>query len=111
MLNFGDIFGKIQSFQEEMKKTQSRLEGIVIEGQAGGGMVTVQVNGLRKVLKTDIDQALIDGKDKEMIGDLVAAAINQAMEKADLIYKEEMAKTAQSSLPQIPGLDPGKLGF
>ncbi len=111
MMNFLDMFGKLKGMQDAMKKTKEQLDQLSIEGSAGGGMVKVIVNGNRKLLKIEIDPAIINKEDPEMMADLIAAAVNQAMDKADAVSKEEIGKVTKEFMPNIPGFDPSKLGF
>jgi len=107
MFNFLDAFGKLQQLQDGIKRTREQLDSIVLEGEAGGGMVKVSVNGNRRVLKIQVDPEIL--KDKEMTEDLVAAATNKALEKAEQTYRELLSKTTSEYLPNIPGLDISKM--
>ena len=111
MMNFLDIFGKIKDMQEAMKKTRERLENVTVDAEAGGGMVRVKANANRKIMKIEVDPMLINKEDPEMMTDLVTAAVNLALEKSDVISKEEISKVTKEYLPNIPGLDPSKFGF
>jgi len=102
-----DLINKLKEVQAKMKEAQENLVNIVIEGESGAGMVKVKVNGLKKVISIHIDDELIKPGDKEMLTDLVIAAINKAMLEADNASKEMMKKSAGEFLPNIPGLDFG----
>lgn len=111
MLNFSDMFGKIKEMQAEMEKTREKLEFLTVEASAGGGMVTVTANGNRKILKVKIDPDIIDKNDPELMEDLIAAAVNIALEEAEKLAREEIAKVSQNAMPNIPGLDMSQFGM
>ncbi|MBO6760299.1 MAG: YbaB/EbfC family nucleoid-associated protein, partial [Roseivirga sp.] len=67
------------------------------------------VNGKKSVISIDIDESLLSKDDKEMLQDLTVAAINNAMEKADARAKEEIKKSTDGLMPNIPGMDLGNL--
>ena len=111
MLNPFEMFGKIKEMQEAMKKTKERLDQITVEGEAGGGMVRVLANANRKILKINIDPAIINKEDPELMNDLIAAAVNQVLDKAEILGRDEISKVTKDHLPNIPGLDLSKLGL
>jgi DNA-binding YbaB/EbfC family protein len=90
---------KIEKAVEQAKETLADLE---VEGEAGGGLVQVKMNGRFEVRRIAIDPKAIDPADKGMLEDLVAAAVNAAMEKARVLADETMEK-ATGGL-RIPGL-------
>ena len=90
---------KIEKAVEQAKETLADLE---VEGEAGGGLVQVKMNGRFEVRRITIDPKAMDPADKGMLEDLVAAAVNAAMEKARLLSEETMEK-ATGGL-RIPGL-------
>lgn len=101
----GQIAGlmrQAQQMQENMKKAQDALADINVEGAAGGGLVKVTMNCKHDVKRVAIDPSLFDD-DRDMIEDLVAAAFNDALRKAEATAQEKMAGvTAGMSLP--PGM-------
>jgi len=97
----GNIMQQAQKMQEDMQKAQAELESIEVTGEAGGGMVSILMTGKREVRKVSIDDALV-GDDKEMLEDLVAAAINDAVHKVSKIKKEKMGDVT-SGIPLPPG--------
>ena len=80
--------------QGRMKDMQDNLRRLKAEGTAGGGMVTVEVNGQQQVLSCRIEQSLFDDGDREMVEDLVVSAVNQALEKIKQATADEMGKLA-----------------
>ena len=88
--------GKMKGIQEQMKAER-------VTGSAGAGMVQAEVNGLGEMLRLTIDPALIERGDREMIEDLVPAAVNQAQEKARQLNSEAMQSLTEGM--DVPGLD------
>jgi DNA-binding YbaB/EbfC family protein len=91
----------VQSMQENMKKMQDQLALIEVEGQAGAGMVKVIMTCKNDVKRVSIDPSLL-GDDKDMLEDLVAAAFNDAVRKAEATSQEKMAGLT-AGLPLPPG--------
>lgn len=92
----------LQQMQNRIQKIQEELGETLVEGSAGGGMVTVQVTGLKAVVGVRIAPDAIDSADAEMLEDTILAAINDAMEKADELAADKMA--AVTGGIRIPGL-------
>ena len=80
---------KAQEMQSQMEKAQAELNSIEIEGQSGGGMVTVTVNGHKELVSLNIDPEILT-EDKEMIEDLILAAVNQGLQNAGKVAEEKM---------------------
>lgn len=112
---FGDLgrlaglLTKPNKIREEMDKLQARLGQVTAEGQSGGGMVTVRVNGKFAVLSCRLSDEAIALQDREMLEDLIAAAANQAMDKARVGIAVETQKLA-TELGLPPGLNLPGLG-
>jgi|SRR5579863_4488197 len=87
MKNAHEIQGRMKDLQENLRRLRA-------EGTAGGGMVTVEVNGQQQVLSCRIEQSLFDDGDREMVEDLVVSAVNQALEKIKQAAADEMGKLA-----------------
>jgi DNA-binding YbaB/EbfC family protein len=97
----GGLMKQAQMMQDNMKKAQEQLATIEVEGQSGGGMVKVVMTCRNSVKRISIDPAVMD--DKEMLEDLLAAAVNDAVRKAETTSQEKMgALTAGMQLP--PGM-------
>lgn len=95
----GNIMKQAQQMQENMQKLQEELAKAEITGQSGGGMVSVIMNGRHEVRRVSIDPSLLSD-DKDMLEDLVAAAINDAVHKIDATSQERMASmTSGLNLP------------
>ena len=103
--NMGNLMKQAQKFQAKIAKLQEELGERTIEASAGGGMVTVVVNGNQEILSIKIDQEVVDPDDVEMLQDLILAAINDGMTRAKNMVNEEMGKlTGGLNIPNIPGL-------
>ena len=95
------LMKQAQQMQENMKKMQDQLASVEVEGQSGAGMVKVQMTCKYDVRRVSIDDSVMD--DKEMLEDLVAAALNDAVRKVEAATQEKMAGvTAGLNLP--PGM-------
>ena len=108
-MDMSNMFGKIQEMQSKLKEVQENLDKINADGESGGGMVKVVVNGRKKVLSIAIEESLLIPQDKEMLQDLVVAAVNNALQKVELLSNEELKKTTEGIIPNIPGLDFSKM--
>ncbi|GLR11213.1 MULTISPECIES: YbaB/EbfC family nucleoid-associated protein [Chitinimonas] len=98
----GNLMKQAQQMQDNMKKAQEELANVEVEGQSGAGMVKIVMNCHHLVRRISIDQSVIDD-DKEMLEDLIAAAFNDALRKAEQTSQEKMAGfTAGLNLP--PGM-------
>jgi hypothetical protein len=102
-MGMGDIMKQAQKMQEKMQKIQDELADLQVEASSGGGMVTVVANGKQEILEVRIDKQVVDPEDVEMLEDLVVAAVNQAMEKAQELANDEMGKAAGGMLGNLPG--------
>jgi len=94
---------QVKALQEKMAKMQADLALKTVEASAGGGMVIVTVNGRQEVLTIRIDPQVVDPGDVEMLQDLIAAAINDGLRKAQEMAAAEMGKLAGGL--NIPGLN------
>lgn len=97
----GSIMQQAQKMQEDLKKAQEELNAMQVMGESGGGLVTILMTGKREARKVTIDSSLL-GDDKDMLEDLVAAAINDAVNKVAKMKKEKMADVT-AGLPLPPG--------
>jgi DNA-binding YbaB/EbfC family protein len=100
MPNFDDIMKMAQNAQAELMKTQEGLDNIEVEGVSGGGLVKIRASAKGRIIAVEIDESLLAPSEKQMVEDLVAAALNDARAKADQTAQQEMSKmTAGLSLP------------
>jgi len=99
----GELMKQAQSMQENFQKAQEELAAMEVNAESGGGLVKVVMNGKREVKKISIDDSLL-GDDRDMLEDLVAAAINDAVHRVEKMKKEKMSGlTAGIQLP--PGMN------
>ncbi len=100
--NMQQLARQAQKLQQQMAKLQEELETREYEASAGGGMVTVKVNGKHEVLGIEIKPEAVDPDDVEMLQDLVLAAVNEAMRQATDTTEREMGKVTGGL--NMPGL-------
>jgi DNA-binding YbaB/EbfC family protein len=99
MKGLGDIMKQAQQMQANMQKMQEDLANAEVKGEAGAGLVSVLMTGRHDVKRVHIDQSLLS-EDKEMLEDLLAAAVNDAVRKIEVQNREQMQKmTAGMGLP------------
>lgn len=102
MANFGKLMKQAQQMQAKMAQLQEELAKTEFEVSSGGGMVTVRMNGQQEVLAVKIEEEVFKEGDKEMLEDLIVAAINEARQKASDMAKEQMSSLTGGM--NIPGL-------
>lgn len=98
----GNLLKQAQDMQGRIAKIQEELAHKTVEGSAGGGMVQVTVNGQFNLVSVKIEPSVISGDDKEMLQDLILAAVNDGMRKAREMVSTEMSKITGGF--KIPGL-------
>lgn len=97
---------QVQKMQAEMQRVQNELGNKTVTEEAGGGMIKSTANGNREIISVEIDPQVINSEEKEILEDLVVAAINKALESAAKLAEEEMAKVTKGMIPpgmNIPG--------
>ena len=100
--NMNNMMKQVKKMQEQMEKAQQDIEEKEFESTSGGGVVSATVNGRKEVIAIKIDPDVIDPEDGEMLEDLIIAAINDAMKKADEYSGQTMGKLTGGL--NIPGL-------
>ena len=105
MFDMMKMMGKVKEMQARLKEAQDNLANLKVSAESGGGMVKVTVNGKKQVIAIDIDSSILRGEDRTLIQDLVVAAVNKANEEAEVLAKEELRKSTEGILPNIPGMD------
>jgi len=116
LANLGSLLKQAQQMGGRMKEITEVLKTKRAEGTAGGGLVTVEVNGLGEVLSCRIDPSLVSSGDRELIEDLLPAAVNQAIERSRQLHAEAMSSLTaglelpglESMLAQLSGGNPDK---
>jgi len=108
--DLASMFGNREQIQQQMEQMQQQLASKTVEAEAGGGAVRVTVNGQQEVQQVQIEPSMLaaligegDATDREMIEELITAATNAALSKAQQLAQEEMAQMAQGM--NLPGLD------
>lgn len=102
MKGFGNMMKEAQKLQEKMLAMQEEIAKRKVEATAGGGMVTVEVNGKQEILSIKIDPEVISKDDAQMLEDLVLAACNEALRKSRELVQQELGKLTGGM--KIPGL-------
>lgn len=102
MNNMNQMMKQVKKMQEQMLKAQEELADKVVTGTSGGGAVSVEVNGHKKVLSINLKPEVVDPEDIEMLQDLVMTAVNDALTKAEDLANDDMSKFTGGM--RIPGL-------
>ena len=89
--NIGNMMKQAQQLQANMQRAQAEIASLEVTGEAGGGMAKVQMTGKHQVQRVVLDPSIISADDKEMLEDLVAAAINDAVQKVERATQEKMS--------------------
>lgn len=97
----GNIMKQAQEMQEKMQKMQEEAANVTVDGESGAGMVKVTMTGRHDVRKVDIDESLMS-EDKDMLEDLLAAAVNDAVRKVEQASKDKMEELTKG-IPLPPG--------
>jgi DNA-binding YbaB/EbfC family protein len=110
-MDFTKMMGQMKDMQarlkESMDKAQENLATITTTSEAGGGVVKAQMNGKRELIGLSIDPDLLKTENKKMVQDLVISAVNMALENIEPKIKEEMQKSTEGIVPNIPGMNMG----
>ncbi len=101
--NMGGLMQKAQKMQEDMKKTQEALGSIEVTGESGSGLVKVTMTCRHDVRRVQIDPSLVVADEVDMLEDLIAAALNDAVRKAEATSNEKMSAVT-AGFPMPPGL-------
>jgi len=105
MFDMMKMMGKMKEVQARLKEAQDRLALLKVVGESGAGMVKATVNGKRQLIALDIDAAILKTEDKTVLQDLIIAAVNKASDDAEAQAKEQLKKSTEGLLPNIPGMD------
>lgn len=105
-MNPFEMMKNIKAIQEQMQTFQSRLPGLQVTGESGGGMVKVTMDGTFRVTRVELDQDIVDPKDREFLQDLVCAASTDAHTKMKELLAREM-----SGMAGMAGLNPAMFGM
>jgi len=105
MFDMMKMMGKMKEVQARLKEAQDNLALLKVSGESGGGMVKATVNGKRQLIALDIDAAILKSEDKTILQDLIIAAVNKASDDAEVQAKEQLKKSTEGLIPNIPGMD------
>ena len=98
----GGLMKQAQQMQEKMQKMQEEIAQLEVTGESGAGLVKITINGAHNCRRINIDPSLMED-DKEMLEDLIAAAFNDAVRRAEELQKEKMASVT-AGMPLPPGM-------
>jgi hypothetical protein len=101
-MDMNQIMQQAQQFQQKLQSMQAELSQKQVSATVGGGMVTATVNGQHELIELTIEKEVLDSSDPVMVQDLVIAAVNEAMKKAQEMIQAEMSKLTGGL--KIPGL-------
>jgi len=109
--NIASMLKQAQEMQQRLQELQEGLGKLRVEGTAGGGLVTVEATGQQRIVAVRVDPSLLRAEDQEMLEELVAAATNQALDKARQAAADEMTKLTGGL--EVPGMQEAlsKLGI
>lgn len=105
-LNMNDMLKQVQKMQADMAKVQAELGNKTVTEESGGGMVKATANGKKEIVSLFIDNEIAKSGDKEMLEDLVVAAVNKALQAAGKMAEDELGSITKGMLPpgmNIPG--------
>ena len=105
-LNMQDMLKQVQKMQSDMAKVQAELGNKTVTEESGGGMVKATANGKKEIISIVIDEEIAKSGDKEMLEDLVVAAVNKALQSAGKMAEDEMGAITKGMMPpgmNIPG--------
>ena len=100
--NMQGMMKKVQKMQKDMQKMQAELKTRTVEATVGGGVMTIVMNGEKRVESIHIDPSVVDPEDTEMLEDLLVAAVNEVSQKVDDMMAQEMGKLTGGM--KLPGM-------
>ncbi len=103
LANLGNLMRQAQEMGGKMQEANDKLKAQRVTASSGGGMVEVEMNGLGQMLKLKIEPELVEKNEREMLEDLIPAAVNDAIKKAKQLHVEEMKSLTEGI--DIPGID------
>lgn len=102
-MNMNDMLKQVQKMQSDMAKVQADLEKKIVTEESGGGMVKATVNGKKELVSISIDDEVVKSGDREMMEDLVVAAVNKALQSAGKMAEDELGNITKGML--TPGMN------
>ncbi|MFH0735399.1 MAG: YbaB/EbfC family nucleoid-associated protein [bacterium] len=104
--NMNGMMKQIQKLQADMERVQSELGNKTVSAESGGGMVRAVANGKKEIVSINVESEVINSGDKEMLEDLIVAAVNKALEAAGKMAEDELGNVTKGVIPpgfNIPG--------
>jgi nucleoid-associated protein EbfC len=101
--NIGNMMKQAQQLQENMQRAQAEIAALEVTGEAGGGMAKVTMTGRHEVRRVALDASIVSSDDKDMLEDLIAAAVNDAVQKLERASQEKMA-SVMGGMQLPPGM-------
>lgn len=109
MFDMMKMMSQIKKAQESMKKAQNELKEITETSESGAGLIKATVNGKKEIISIEINESILNKKDKVVTQDLIVAAINKALKDIDIKSKDHIKNTTKDIIPNIPGFDLGNM--
>jgi DNA-binding YbaB/EbfC family protein len=103
-MNIQQMMKQAQKMQKKMEEAQAEAAKEIVDASAGGGMVSVQVNGKQEVVSIQIEKEIVDPEDVDMLQDLILAAINEGLKKSQEAVQEKVSAVTGNMGLNIPGL-------
>lgn len=103
-MNMQQIMRQAQKMQKKMEEAQEQAANEIVEASAGGGMVTVKVNGKQELVDIAIEKDVVNPEDIDMLQDLIVAAVNEGIKKSQNIMNEKMQSITGGLGLNIPGM-------
>jgi len=111
MFDMMKMLGKLNEVKAKMAEINAKAEQMTHTAESGAGLVKATVSGKRKLITLEIDPSLLGAQDSQILSDLIVAATNKALKEVEEMVKEEVKKSTEGLLPNIPGLDLSSLGL
>ena len=101
--NINNLMKQAQAMQANMQKAQSEIAALEVTGESGGGMAKVTMTGRHEVRRVSLDPSIVSSDDKDMLEDLIAAAVNDAVQKVERVTQEKM-QSVMGGMQLPPGM-------
>ncbi|TCK62192.1 YbaB/EbfC family nucleoid-associated protein [Seleniivibrio woodruffii] len=103
-MNIQQMMKQAQKMQKKMEEAQAEAALEVVEATAGGGMITVKVNGKQEIVGITIEKDVVDPNDVEMLQDLILAAVNEGLKKSQEVVQQKMSAVTGNLGINFPGM-------
>jgi DNA-binding YbaB/EbfC family protein len=95
---------QLQNMQEQLARTQDELASLTTTAESGGGMVKVTANGRQQIISISIEKEVVSAEEKEMLEDLIVAAVNRVLDQSRELSESKMNDAARGFMPNLPGM-------